>query len=147
MLRSFIARTIDFSTRFRWPVVAVTLLVAVLSAAYAARYFAIDTDINHLISPDLAWRKNEQAFEKAFPKRAELILVVVQAPTPETVKQAAKAVAACLTVSGVGACTTTRISSARLGKARSNACSFLRHSRSGEMRWLMSVSMAKWRAA
>jgi uncharacterized protein len=93
MLRSFIARTIDFSTRFRWSVVAVTLLIAVLSAVYAARNFAIDTDINHLISPDLEWRKNEQAFERAFPRRAELILVVVQAPTPETVKQAATALA------------------------------------------------------
>jgi uncharacterized protein len=97
MLRTIIARTVDFSTRFRWPVVAVALLLALVSGLYAGRYFAIDTDINHLISPDLHWRKNEQAFEQAFPQRAELILTVIQAPTPEAAKQAADALAARLT--------------------------------------------------
>jgi hopanoid biosynthesis associated RND transporter like protein HpnN len=91
MLRSFVARIVDFSTRLRWPVIAVALLLAVVAGVYAARHFAIDTDVNHLIAPDLDWRQNEQAYDKAFPQRAELILVVIQAPTPETAKQAAVA--------------------------------------------------------
>jgi hopanoid biosynthesis associated RND transporter like protein HpnN len=94
MLRSAVARTIDFSTRFRWPVIAVAILLTLLSAGYSARYFAIDTDINHLISPDLDWRKHEQDYENAFPQRADLILALIEAPTPETARQAAAALAA-----------------------------------------------------
>jgi uncharacterized protein len=94
MLRSIIARIVDFSTRRRWPVIAVTLVVALAASIYSVRHFAIDTNIDHLISPELAWRKQEAEFERAFPQRAELILVVVQAPTPEDVKQATMALAA-----------------------------------------------------
>ncbi|HKA73871.1 MAG TPA: hypothetical protein VKE26_18815, partial [Xanthobacteraceae bacterium] len=71
MLRSTIARIVDFSTRHRWPVIVAALAVAVLSSIYAARYFAIDTDINHLLSTHLPWRQHEIAFEKAFPQRSE----------------------------------------------------------------------------
>ena len=94
MLRSIIARVVDFSTRYRWPVIAAALVLAVLSSLYAARHFAIDTDINHLLSTHLPWRQHEIAFEKAFPQRAELTLVVVQAPTPENTKHAAEALMA-----------------------------------------------------
>ncbi len=94
MLRSIIARIVDFSTRRRWTVIVVTLLVALAASIYSVRHFAIDTNIDHLISPELAWRKQEAEFERAFPQRAELILVVVQAPTPEDVKQATMALAA-----------------------------------------------------
>ena len=91
MLRSTIARIVDFSTRHRWPVIVAALAVAVLSSIYAARYFAIDTDINHLLSTHLPWRQHEIAFEKAFPQRSELTLVVLQASTPENAKRAAEA--------------------------------------------------------
>jgi uncharacterized protein len=94
MLRSTIARIVDFSARNRWPVIAVALVVAILSSIYAARYFAIDTDINHLISTHLPWRQYELAYEKAFPQRAELTLVVVQGKTPENVKRATEALTA-----------------------------------------------------
>ena len=94
MLRSTIARIVDFSARHGWPVIAAALVLAVLSSIYAARHFAIDTDINHLISVHLPWRQHELAYEKAFPQRAELTLVVVQAKTPENVKQATDALAA-----------------------------------------------------
>src|SRR5262245_43696705 len=91
MLRSIIARVVDFSSRYRWTVIAAALVVALLSAVHAARHFAIDTDINHLLSTHLPWRQHEIAFEKAFPQRAELTLVVVQAPTPENTKRATEA--------------------------------------------------------
>jgi hopanoid biosynthesis associated RND transporter like protein HpnN len=94
MLRSIIARLVDFSTRNHWPVIAVAIVLAVASGIYAAKHFAIDTDINHLLSTKLPWRQHEIAFEKAFPQRAELTLVVVQSKTPETTKQAAEALAA-----------------------------------------------------
>ena len=71
-------------------VIAAALLLAALSAIYTARHFAIDTDINNLISDRLPWRQNEIAFQKAFPQTVELILVDVAADTPEVAKDAAR---------------------------------------------------------
>jgi hypothetical protein len=72
-------------------VIGLGLLLTVASAIYTARHFAITTDIEQLISSDLAWHKRQLEFSKAFRERD--ILVVVQAPTPELVQQAADALA------------------------------------------------------
>ena len=60
----------------------VELIVAILASIYAAQHFAIDTDIDHLISTELPWRKHKQEFDRVFPQRSELILVVIEASTP-----------------------------------------------------------------
>ena len=60
--------------------------VIVASAAYSVRHFAMTTDINQMISPDLPWREREISFLKTFPEPG--ILVVVDAPTPEFVELA-----------------------------------------------------------
>jgi hypothetical protein len=54
-----------------------------ISATYTAHHFAIDTNVNKLISPNLDWRKREMAFEKAFPGHFGSTLIVIDAPTPE----------------------------------------------------------------
>jgi len=92
MLTSLVVRVIDVCTRQAWRVVAVGLLLALASGVYVARHFAIDSDINTLLSPDLGWRKRELAFEQAF-RRFERIVVVVQAPTPELTGEATAALA------------------------------------------------------
>ena len=68
------------------------LLLAIGASYYAARNFAINTDINTLISPDLDWRQRDIQFEQAFD-RERLILAVIEAPTPELTNAAAKALA------------------------------------------------------
>ena len=92
MLTSLVVRVIDFCTRHAWRVVAVGLLLALASGFYVARHFAINSDINTLLSPDLGWRKRALAFEQAF-RCFELIVVVVQAPTPELTGEATAALA------------------------------------------------------
>jgi len=87
VLRSAIIRVVDGSARHPWLVVALALALSVLSAVYAERKFAIKTDINELISPDLPWARRVRQFLDAFPQRE--ILVVVDAPTPELVERAA----------------------------------------------------------
>ena len=62
---------------------------------FTASHFAINTNINSLISPDLSWRKKEAEFSKAFP-RYNLLLVVVSAPTSELVDQATTALTGAL---------------------------------------------------
>ena len=93
MLTSIVVAIVRTCTRFATLVVIVSLLLAVGGSYYAARHFAINTDINKLISPDLDWRKRDNQFEHAFD-REKLILAVVEAPTPELASAASKALAA-----------------------------------------------------
>src|SRR4030095_15888731 len=79
-------------TRFAPFVFALSILLSVGASYYAAQHFAINTDINKLISPNLDWRQRDIQFEQAFD-REKLILAVVEAPTPELTGAAAKALA------------------------------------------------------
>ena len=90
MLQSWIDGTITFCIRFFRTVILAGLILASASAVYAARHFAIDTDINDLISAKLPWRQHEIDFQRAFPQTVELIIADVHAPTPEAVKAAAR---------------------------------------------------------
>ena len=82
MLTSTVVRIIDFCLRHARAVVAAGLLLAVAAAPTTATHFAINSDIDALLSNQLDWRKREVAFESEF-RRYELIDVVVEAPTPE----------------------------------------------------------------
>jgi uncharacterized protein len=92
MLQQWIDRGVAYCISHSKLVIAAALLLAAMSAIYAARHFAIDTDINNLISERLPWRQNEIAFQKAFPQTVELILVDVAADSPEAAKAAAREV-------------------------------------------------------
>ena len=87
MLKAAIVRIVDGSTRHPWWVIVLALVLAGLSCVYAQRHFSIQTDVNDLISPDLPWGQRVKQFLRAFPQRE--VLVVIDAPTPEGVEQAA----------------------------------------------------------
>src|SRR5262249_24449924 len=57
MLKLAIVRIVEVSTRHPWWVIVVALGLSAASAVYAERHFAIKTDINDLISPDLPWAR------------------------------------------------------------------------------------------
>jgi uncharacterized protein len=61
MLKSIIIRTVDFCSRNALWVILAGVALGVVSGGYAARHFAITTDINQLISPDLPWRHGGRA--------------------------------------------------------------------------------------
>lgn len=91
MLKSAIVKTVGACTLHPWPVIVASLLLGVVCAFYTVTRFEISTDISRLISSDLPWRQRELAFDKAFPERDDMILVVVDAPTPELSTQATRA--------------------------------------------------------
>ncbi len=95
MLRSSIVRVVDLCSRHPFWVIVLALLLAAGSGVYAARNFAIKTNINDLFPNDLPWAQRASTFDKAFPQRE--ILVVVDAPTPELAEQATARLAAALT--------------------------------------------------
>jgi hypothetical protein len=90
VLQSWIIRGVGYCTRHFRGVIAAALLLAVASAIYTARHFAIDTDINNLLSAKLPWRQQEIAFHDAFPQTVDLILIDVGAATPEAAESAAR---------------------------------------------------------
>ncbi len=94
MLKTTITALVNRCTAHPWLTLAIAAILAVLSGLYTAHNFAITTDIGQLISPNLDWRKRELAFERAFPKRMESILAVVDAPTPEYASRASGALVA-----------------------------------------------------
>jgi uncharacterized protein len=92
VLTSIVVSVVKACTRFAVPTVLIALILAVASGFYTARNFAINTDINTLISPDLDWRKRDNQFGAAFD-RERTILAVVEAPTPELTSTASAALA------------------------------------------------------
>ncbi|ABE40792.1 conserved hypothetical protein [Rhodopseudomonas palustris BisB5] len=90
MLKSAVVSVVKASTRFASITVLIGVILAIASGFYTFKHFAINTDISHLISSDLDWRKRDIAFEKAFDQE-RLILAVVEAPTPEFANAAAAA--------------------------------------------------------
>jgi uncharacterized protein len=85
------AAIVDFCIRRAWLVVLASVLILAGSTVYVARHFAINTNINTLLSPNLPWRQREVAYEQAFPEQATSILAVISAPTPEFAAAAAEA--------------------------------------------------------
>jgi uncharacterized protein len=92
VLTSIVVSIVKACTRFALPTVLIALVLAVASGFYTARNFAINTDINTLISPDLDWRKRDNQFGAAFD-RERTILAVIEAPTPEFTSMASAALA------------------------------------------------------
>lgn len=80
---ALIVNLVEFSRRNAVLVTAVVLLLALFGGHYAATHFTIDTDVDKLISDDLPWRKQQKARDQAFPQNADLLLVVVDAKTPD----------------------------------------------------------------
>jgi uncharacterized protein len=64
------------------------------SAVYAARHFAIKTDVTDLFPPDLPWTRRALEFMRTFPQPD--ILAIVEAPTPELVESASNKLAQAL---------------------------------------------------
>ena len=90
MLTGTVVSIVKASTRFASLVVLIALVLAVSAGFYTARHFAINTDINTLISQKLDWRQRDNQFGQAFD-RDRTILAVVEAPTPELTRAANRA--------------------------------------------------------
>ena len=88
---------IDFCIRHAPAIIAITAILGLGSAVYVERHFAVNSNFNKLLSPNLPWVKHDAAFAEAFPQQVSSILAVVTAPTPEFASTAAAALASKLT--------------------------------------------------
>jgi uncharacterized protein len=94
MLQKAIITTVDLCIRYAMQVIGIAVLLFLVSGIYAAHHFALDADVNKLISQDLPWRQREAAFDRYFPSKHETILAVIDAPTSELASQASAALVA-----------------------------------------------------
>src|SRR6202030_503121 len=71
-------------------VVLAVLLLSVGGGFYAATHLTIDTNIEHMLPTDVAWRQNEAALDQAFPQKDTLLVVVVDGETGDLADRAAR---------------------------------------------------------
>ena len=72
------------------PVVLVAAFaLAFLAVRYTAHNISMNTDTEHMLSAELAWRKLDQEYERLFPQYDNNILIVLEAATPDQARDAA----------------------------------------------------------
>lgn len=89
-------RLVRISLVWRTSILVVVVLIAALSGVYVARHFEIDSRSENLISASIPWRQRQIEFDRAFPQRDNLTLVVISGSTPERAEQAAVALKSAL---------------------------------------------------
>jgi hopanoid biosynthesis associated RND transporter like protein HpnN len=89
MLTYLLTGLVRVAVRHAWTVILASLLLVIVSGGYAARHFAIDTDIGRLLDVKAPWARRDAAVDYAFPQRQQNILAVVQAPARELADAAA----------------------------------------------------------
>lgn len=89
-----VARLVHASCERATVVIVLVAILTFLSVAYTREHFAINSDSLALISPDVAWRRNQAAFDRAFPQLDSSIVVVIDGVTPELAEGAAASLAA-----------------------------------------------------
>jgi len=81
-----IVQIVDFCARRKWIVLALGAVLLLGTAVFDAARFAINTDIDGLISQSLPWHQRQLELSKAFPQKA--MSAVVKAPTAENAEMA-----------------------------------------------------------
>ena len=75
--------------RFAIPVVIAMGLLTAAAAWFTARNLGINTSTTDMISAETPFRANAIAFKQAFPQFSDLIVIVIDAPTPEQAERTA----------------------------------------------------------
>ena len=89
-----IFRIVELSARRSVLLLVLCALITVGAGWFAATHFAMTTDTQALISPDVDWRRNEAAVNKAFPGITDATLIIVDGKTPELAEAGAAALTA-----------------------------------------------------
>jgi hopanoid biosynthesis associated RND transporter like protein HpnN len=91
---SLFVRLVTLCVERAWIVVTLAVILGAAITHYVVAHFAMTTDTYALLSPKLAWRIRETAFNVAFPQDAANVVVVIDAQTPELGEEAAAELAA-----------------------------------------------------
>ncbi len=84
---------IDIVRRRAPMVVLVALALTAVALVYTLDTLVINTSTTDMISPDVPFRRNDLAFDRAFPQFDDLIVAVIDGATAEGVEAAAEQLA------------------------------------------------------
>jgi len=84
---------VDFARRNAAAIAIAGLVVSLGGGFYAATHLALDTDLDHMLPADVAWRRNEIALDRAFPQNNNLLVIVVDGGTGDVADGAARRLA------------------------------------------------------
>lgn len=90
MLGRIAVGVVGWCWRRAWWVAAATVVATLLLGWFAATHLDLDTDESKLISPHLPFRQAEKKMDAAFPQDSDLLVAVVDAPTPERAEAAVR---------------------------------------------------------
>lgn len=79
--------------RFPWLLILLTVSLSAASLHYTINNLGVNTNTAEMLSPDLPFQKNRLRIEAEFPQDAGVIILVVDALTPEETSQAATTLA------------------------------------------------------
>src|ERR1700756_2036558 len=94
MTGKFIAALVRYSVQYAWLALIVALVAGGFAANYDIHHFALDSHTENLVSPHAQWRTDEEHFDRAFPQMQDLVVVVVDSPSPERDEEATAKLAA-----------------------------------------------------
>ena len=77
-------------------VILVSVLLTLVAGYVTATRFAITTETDQLLQSDSAWTRDKDAYHRAFPQLAKVVLVVVDGQTPDLAEDAANRLASAL---------------------------------------------------
>ena len=97
--RAALVGWVGLAGRRPWLVAGLAVLVTAAALFAAATRLSINTSISDMLSPELPFRQNLMALERAFPQRDDLLTVVVEAGAPEAAKPDAEVPTNSLSVS------------------------------------------------
>ena len=87
--QSFILWWLQIMCRQAKLVVSVGLVATVAIFYYTVTNIGINTDTEDMLSPDLPFRKNSAALSDAFPQNSDNIVIVLDGPNPDQLRDAA----------------------------------------------------------
>jgi hypothetical protein len=79
--------------RFPWLLILTVFILSGSSLYYTSQNLGVNTNTAEMLSPDLPFQKNRQRIEAEFPQDANVIILVVDALTPEQTSLAANMLA------------------------------------------------------
>ena len=94
--RRSVVAWVDMVSRFAWLVTLVCLALTAAFAVYTVREIGINTDTSDLLSKELPYRKAYQVYKDAFPIFDDVLVIVVDGPSPDVAHDAAAELAAAL---------------------------------------------------
>ncbi len=92
-LNSFLVRWASWIFNHALKVVVLFSVLTLCVLYYTSNNLGIDTDTQHMLSPDLPFQRNYSAYQQAFPHTLDTLVVLVEAITPDRAHAAARELA------------------------------------------------------